>query len=109
MRRQKKPLNLLGTNLLSKIAIKTMRLSMVTKMINFLNTIHLRTWLTCEIPGLEKEQSFFMQTKAKPESSKAFNIASYLTSSLLCMSCPVRTVIRRKTKVLINLWKSILK
>lgn len=60
----------------------------------------IKTWLTCEIPGLEKEQSFFMQIKAKSESSKAFNIASYLTSSILCMSCPVRTVIRRKTKLL---------
>ena len=63
-----------------------------------------RTWLTCEIPGIEKEQSFFMQTKAKPNSSKAFSMASYLTSSILCMSCPVRTVIRRKTKVLVELF-----
>ena len=48
-----------------------------------------------------------MQTKAKPESSKAFSMASYLTSSILCMSCPIRTVIRRKTKVLVDLLSNL--
>ena len=98
MRRHKKQLNHLETSLLSKTVTKTMRLSKHKKC--FISSKYsFRTWLTCEIPGLGKEQSFFMQTKEKSESSKAFNIATYLTSSLFCMSCPVRTVIRRKTKV----------
>ena len=50
------------------------------------------------MPGLGTEQSFFVMTKPKAETPIAFNIAMYLFSALICMSCPVRTIIRKKTK-----------
>ena len=50
------------------------------------------------MPGLGTEQSIFIMTKPKAEIPIAFNVAMYFFSSLICMSCPVRTIIRKKTK-----------
>ena len=58
-----------------------------------------RTWVSCELPHFGQEQSIFVSARQKSETSIAFNIGIYLLTSFFCMSCPVRTIIRRKTKV----------
>ena len=60
--------------------------------------MYFRTWVSCELPVLGPEQSIFVLTRPKSETSLAFNVAAYILSSLFCMSCLVRTIIRRKTK-----------
>ena len=47
------------------------------------------------MPGMNSEQSIFISTRPAP----VFNLAVYLLSSILCISCPVRTIIRKRTMV----------
>jgi len=60
----------------------------------------IKTWVSCELPHFGQEQSIFVSARQKSETSIAFNIGIYLLTSFFCMSCPVRTIIRRKTKLL---------
>jgi len=59
-----------------------------------------RTWVSSEIPDMGREQSLFISTKPKEEMPFIFKIGFFLVLSSLCLSCPLRTLIRKKTKLL---------
>ena len=62
--------------------------------------LYCRTWLTCSIPALGEDQSLFITTREKSETPVAFKIGFFLFLSSLCLSCPLKMFIRKKTKLI---------
>lgn len=59
----------------------------------------IRTWVSCEIPDMGPEQSIFITTRTKDEKPVCFRIGFFLCLAVLCISCPLRTFIRKKTRL----------
>ena len=62
--------------------------------------LYCRSWLTCSIPALGEDQSLFITTREKSETPVAFKIGFFLFLSSLCLSCPLKMFIRKKTKLI---------
>jgi hypothetical protein len=62
---------------------------------------HLTSWTTCGILlTWAEDQSVFISTRAKNQTPVTINIGCYLALAATCLSCPLKTYLRRKTKML---------
>jgi len=62
--------------------------------------VEIRTWVTSEIPDMGPEQSLFITTRTKEQTPFIFNIGFYLFLAVCCLSCPLKTYIMKKTKLI---------
>ena len=60
----------------------------------------IRTWVTSEIADLGPEQSLFITTNTKDQAPFMFNIGLYLGLGVFCLGCPLKTYIRKKTRLI---------
>ena len=56
--------------------------------------------MTSEIPDMGAEQSLFITTRTKEQTPFIFNIGFYLFLAACCLSCPLKTYIMKKTKLI---------
>ena len=58
-----------------------------------------RTWDTWDIPDMGENQSVFISTRAKHQTPVIVNIGCFLALAATCLSCPLKTYLRKKTKL----------
>ena len=58
-----------------------------------------RTWDSWDIPDMGDDQSIFISTRAKHQTPVIINIGCFLALAATCLSCPLKTYLRKKTKL----------
>ena len=53
-----------------------------------------------DIPDMGEDQSVFISTRAKNQTPVTINIGCFLALAATCLSCPLKTYLRKKTKML---------
>ena len=58
-----------------------------------------RTWDTWDIPDMGENQSVFISTRARHQTPVIVNIGCFLALAATCLSCPLKTYLKKKTKL----------
>ena len=61
--------------------------------------VEIRTWDTLDIPDMGHNQSIFISTFTKNQTPFMLSMGCFLALGAACLSCPLRTYLRSKTKL----------
>ena len=61
--------------------------------------VEIRTWDTLDIPDMGPNQSIFICTSSKRQTPFILSIGCFLALGATCLSCPLRTYLRSRTKL----------
>ena len=81
----------------TKAAFDTFRNKFVQE--NCHRDVEIRTWDTWDIPDMGEDQSVYISTRAKHQTPIIINIGCFLALAATCLSCPLKTYLRKKTKL----------